>query len=514
MSTTGASANEGARGRALPAPDGRVTSVAAVAVAAAIVVAAGTSSQLFIAAVVLGLAIASYGALRWPLPTLVVAVIATLADSQITPRLLSGLDLGPIGASEPLLVVVGVALGGRALARGTLGSALTDPVLPLVGLFIGLAVLSAFVNATPPVVALLGLVMTLDAIAIYFVGRTVEVDERAGITAVGAIVGVAVAMAILGIAQMLVAPTILGFSRMTGQFGEGGRITSFMGNPNMVAAVIGVTLPFALYGSRHLTGARWRWAARLALFLLLLALLLTFSRGGWFAVAIGSVVGVLLLDWRSLPVLLAAVVLAWGTATVMPHDLAVSAEPGGDGGGGAGGGVTPPSIIDSTVDRIGNLSDRNDTRGRFLRDGARIVSDNLLLGVGPGRYGGAAAYLIRSPVYEEYDATLFVYRTVHNFWLHLAGEGGALGLSVFLAILAGLVLRFVHAARAASGARFVILAGAATMILVTGLNSLTEMIYEGNMPAILIWFLLGLASLMAPVVPILARRPAAAAVAA
>jgi hypothetical protein len=60
------------------------------------------------------------------------------------------------------------------------------------------------------------------------------------------------------------------------------------------------------------------------------------------------------------------------------------------------------------------------------------------------------------------------------------------------------VIRFTRAARSASGVAFVVLAGGATMLVVASLNSLTEMIFEGNMPSVLIWLVVGLASRLVP----------------
>ena len=222
----------------------------------------------------------------------------------------------------------------------------------------------------------------------------------------------------------------------------------------------------------------------------------------WVSIGIATLVGTLLLDWRSLPILVVAIALAWGAATVMPRGLLVPETVGGGGGGGA------PSIIDSTEDRIGNLADRNDTRARFLSDGFRVVDDNFWLGVGPGRYGGAAAKIIESPVYEAYGIELFGYRTVHNFWLHLLGESGVFGTAVFLTLIVGVLIRLVLAAWRSAGLRFVILAGSATMLMVATLHSVTEMIFEGNMPVLIVWLVVGIASVLAPVQPaILGRSP-------
>jgi O-antigen ligase len=486
----------------LPALDGAAwVAILAVAVGVAILVGRASPLAFGVAAAAVLVAV-GFAAWRWPLPTLVASALATLADPEITPRILpSGLELGPIGISEPLLLVTGAVIAVEAVRRGTLAAALRDPVLWLVLAFIGLGIVSAVANAVPPLVAFLGLLMTVDAIAIYVAARMVPTDERGIAMAVAAVVTVALVLATFGIAQAMLDPDLFGFASKRGQFGEGDRVSSFIGNPNMLAAAVGIALPFALFGARRLPDGRLRWAARAALFVFAWALLLTFSRGAWGAVVVAGVAGTLLMDWRSLGWLLVATALAFGAATVMPRDLLVPEPAGGSGGGGS----SPPSIVDSTGDRLGNLGDRNDTRGRYLRDGVRVIEANPVLGVGPGRYGGGAAMIIETPIYEQYDVELFGYRTVHNFWLHLLGESGALGTAVFLTMVAGLLIRLVREAWRSDGVRFVIVAGAATMLMVASLHSVTEMIFEGNMPVLVVWLVLGLASLLAPVRPIFAR---------
>ena len=477
---------------------GGIAWIAILALSIIVAIVVGRLSPLAFAIAAAAVLVAvGFAAWRWPLATLVGATLATLADLEITPRILpTGIETGPIGISEPMLAVAGTVIAIEALRRGTFLRAVRDPVLALLGLFVALGLVSTLVNGSSVAQAALGLLMTIDAIATYFVARMVPAGDRERGLAIGAIVAVAVAVAIFGIAQVLLDPDLLGFFSKQGQFGEGYRISSIIGNPNMAAAVIGLTIPFALFGSRHLADPRLRWAARVALVILAWALLLTFSRGAWISVGVAALIGTLLLDWRSLPYLIVAVALAWGVATVMPRELLVPEPAGGGGGGGA------PSFVGSTEDRIDNLADPSDTRARFLRDGLRVIEGNFWLGAGPGEYGGAAAAIMGSQVYEEYQVELYGYRTVHNFWLHLLGESGVLGTAVFLTMIVGLLIRLVLAAWRADGLRFVILAGTATMLMVASLNSVTEMIFEGNMPVLIVWLVLGIASVLAPVRPL------------
>jgi putative inorganic carbon (HCO3(-)) transporter len=471
--------------------DGRPVAVIFAVLVVALIVFGRASLPAFLVLAVLLLAATAYAAHFWPRTALVGAALVTLADPSVTPRFFpEQLNLGPVGASEPLLAAAGLVVAIDAIRRGTFADGFRGPTFALALLFVAVAAISALVNATPPLVALLGIFMTLDAMAIFFVWRMLPMGLRDAAWAIGAIVAAGTAAALFGIGQVLLDPNLLGFYSFVGRFGEGARITSFLGNPNMLSPVIGFTLPFALFGAVRLERPGHRWLARAVAFVLVLALVLTFSRGAWVAVGVGLVLGTLLLDRRALLVLVLLVPLAWATAVVMPRDLLATQGPD----------AAPPAVPDwigSTVDRFDDLGG-GDLRIRFLTDGLRIIDDNLLLGVGPGRYGGAAATILGSPVYDEYDTQLFGFRTVHDFWLHLTGEVGVIGVAVFLTMVVALLIRFLRAARRSQGLAFILLAGAATATLVVGFNNLTEMLFEGNVPAILIWLILAIGSLLAP----------------
>lgn len=500
-------------GPTLPRLDGRLVAAVAVVLAIAMWTVGSSSLATFAVISVAIVGLTGYAAYHWPLPTLVVAVLTTFADGEVTPRLLPpGLELGPIGLAEPLLLASGLVIAAGAVRRGAFWPAVRDPVVGMAAAFVGIAVASALINAVSPVVALLGIFVTIDALAVYVVARMIPMDVTSGGRAVGIVIAAIMVVAVIGLAQIVIAPVILGFPAMRGQFGEGFRITAFLGSPNMVAAVIGIAIGFVVLAARHLPDPRWRWLARAGLVVLLLALLFTYSRGGWLAIGTGAVAGMLLIDWRSFGWLVVAGAVAWGSMQVLPQGIVSSEIPPeyyrsmpasptptpvpsqGQDSGSAG------SIIDSTIERLKSLLSANDTRGRYLRDGLRILVDRPVLGVGPGRYGGAVAAVTDSPIHDEYDVELFGYRTVHNFWLHLLGETGALGFAAYAALLILLCRRLIAAARRSDGVRLVIVGGAATMLIVVSAHSLTEMILEGNMPALTVWLLLGIASVLVPAV--------------
>ena len=479
--------------------DGRWTAVAlaALSVGAALTGSEGPSFVVLVILVLLGTAYAAY---HWPRATIVAAALTTLLDPAVAARILpEAVSAGPIGISEPLLAVAGVTAIATSIRRRGMSVALRDPTLALVALFIGVSVVSAVINETPPLVAVFGIVMTVDAIAIFFVWRLLQPTGEDGGRAIAAIVAAGVAVAAFGIGQVIFAPNLFGYARVASLPDDVGRITSFLGNPNIVASVLGFVLPFPLFAVVGLHRRRIRWLAVAAAFVIIVALGLTFSRGAWIATATGLVVGSLLINWRTLAVTVVLTAAAVGAMMVMPTHIGVAAnvlttpapsqqQPSPP--------ATPPT---PAPDPLRGLTS-GEVRVYWLQNGIKIIREHPVLGVGPGRYGGAVARIIPSPVYEEYATTLGRLRTVHNFWLHLGGEVGIVGLAIFLSAVAALVIRFIRAARKAGGGgtRFVLLAGSATAAIVVGINNATEMLFEGNIPAVLIWLVLGVASMLAP----------------
>ena len=484
---------------------GRWTLALIVVAGAAALGLARSSPPAFIVAASVALVATGYAAYFWPRATLVGVAITTLLDPAVAVRMLPpGIGDGPVGISEPLLLVAGVVSLTRA-SRPGLVAAVRDPTVLLLAAFVGVSVLSALVNAVPPTVAVLGIVMTVDAVAIYVLWRALEPPESVAPRAVAAIVAAVLVVALFGIGQVVLAPSLLGFDRVASRPGDVGQITSFVGNPNVLAAVLGIVLPFPIYGVLRLDSRRDRLLALAGSLVLLVALVLTGSRGAWIAVAAGMIVGGALVDWRGLVVAAGLTVVAAAIAASVPVHLVATGgvvdpapeQPGAS----ASPAPAPTPSAEPTAppppDPLAGMSSE-EIRILFLRDGLRVAGENPFLGVGPGRYGGAAATIFPSPVYEEYGTTLGRFRTIHNFWLHLAAEVGVVGVTLVLGAVTALVLRFRRAARRADGAIFVVLAGAATSALVVIFNSATEMLLEGNIPAVLIWLILGIGAALAP----------------
>ena len=240
---------------------------------------------------------------------------------------------------------------------------------------------------------------------------------------------VVVVTSLIGIGQAILSPDLLGVTPVTGRSGEGIRFGSLVRDPNILGTLIGLALPFTVFSLVRMPRGRNRWLVGGAVLALLVALLLTYSRGSWLGVAVGFGGVALIIDRRALVTFLALLLLAYGTAVVMPKGIL----------SGLGQGYDP---FATTVNRFDAVGQGKDLRTKFVHNALPILEDHPLLGVGPGRYGGAAASLFRSPIQYEYhtDKLLTNQKTVDNFWLHLTVEGGVLGLLAFLAMIGAAVL--------------------------------------------------------------------------
>jgi O-antigen ligase len=445
---------------------------------------------LFVAAAGLFVAEAALASLRWPRAVLVGVVLSPILDRYLVPGLLAP-DAEVLAhlLSEALLVAVGTALVAQAARRSSLRAALDHPTVRLTLVFVLLGTISAVVNAVPVGQALAGIGFTVDAVAVFVLARLVGFGTRQAVVAIGVVLGLVLAGALVAVAQALLSPHLFGLSVLTGRFGEVYRLASFFGDPNTFAAFLSAAVPFALFGTTWLGTKRGRRIALAAAFLLILALWLSFSRGGWLGAVGGFAVAALIIDHRPMRVGAVVVVVALLVALFMPRNLLCSTC------------KARPDLVGSTFGRVGAVGKGGDLRVLFILNGTPIVADHPLLGVGPGRYGGAAADIYDTPVYARYGTDeLFSnpsQRTVDDFWLHIVVESGLLGLTAYLGMVATALVPIIRRARTARLGRGVALAGISGAVIGLAINSATTMLLEANSVAFLFWFLLGIGSQLA-----------------
>jgi len=454
------------------------------------IVGSNVATWIFIIAMGLLVAQAALASLRWPRAVLVGVVLSPILDRYLVTGLLPP-DAEVIAhlLSEALLGAVGVALLVRAARRSSARDGFDHATLRMTLVFIVLAAISAAVNLVPLPQALAGVAFTIDAVLLFVLVRVVGFTARQAVVAIGALLSIVIASAVIAIAQALLSPHLLGLSALRGSFGEAYRLAAFFGDPNVFAAFLSASIPFALFGSTELWTTRGRRIALACAFLLLLAIWLSFSRGGWLGAIGGFMIAALLLDRRALAVGVAVAAVTLVVAIAMPRNLLCpTCEEG-------------PDLIGSTIGRVGTVGRGEDLRGLFIVNAAPIVADHPLLGVGPGRYGGAAADDFGTPVYATYRTDRFfvspTQRTVDDFWLHLLVEAGVLGLVAYLAMIGSALRPIIRGARTAAFGRRVALAGIGGAVIGLAINGLTTMLLEANGVAFLFWFLLGIGSQLA-----------------
>jgi O-antigen ligase len=470
---------------AAPGVAGGIALVAALLVA--LIVAARFSVPLFLAfgiGLLLTLALVGY---RHPRGALLAVVFTPILDRYFVTLLVPDALHGVTNyLSEALLLVVATSIGIRAWQGGRLVAALRHPTLAIVAAFALLAGVSAVINGVPPLIALAGIAFTVDAVVLFVLPRTIPVDAAYARVAMLAFVAMATVAALLALGQVHLHADLLGMASVTGAFSEGRRVAAFLVNPNMLGVILAMAIPLPLLATVRADQGRQRVVAGITTFVLTLALLYTFSRGAWLGLGAAVVVISLLVDRRAVLAMLLLAVVAYGTAVVVPRHM-LQAEPGDSGF----------DLGAATIGRVDALGDGTDMRVQYATNGLPIILDHPVLGAGPGRYGGAVAWRFGSPLYDRYtDGAVPRDRTVDNFWLHLTAESGILGALLFAAAVAAAVGGALAAARRLDGWPRILAAGAAAIGIVVGVDSLTEMLLEGNTTAFAAWFFLGVASVL------------------
>lgn len=290
----------------------------------------------------------------------------------------------------------------------------------------------------------------------------------------------------------------------------GGRVRAYgtIGQPNSFAGYMNQAWPLAVGLALSALVGMFTGAARqpalVALFgagaaggLLLAALLVSYSRGGW----VGGVAGALALG---------AALLVQLPAQLRPyaHRLLLAGAAGAVALALLGGsGLIPASITGRATSLVGNLR-LFDARGAditaanfavvermaHLQAGWNMLERHPLLGVGPGNYDvvyesavrGAERPINVRPWYESRGHA-------HNYYLHIAAEAGLLGLGAYLLLVGATGYQALRAVRAARGWFWRgVAAGGAGIVAAVAAHNLFENLHVLNMGVQLgaIWALL------------------------
>jgi O-antigen ligase len=456
----------------------------------ATLVAARISLSGFIVMAAILLAVFAYVSYRAPRAMLLLMVLAPLVDRYIVRQTLP-LNLQVYGdvASEGLLVIVGIAILIHGARTGRLLPAIRHPMTVLMVAFGVVALLSTIVNHVGLEVAGLGTLFTVDAFVLFFLVRVIGFDEREATLAAGAFVAVAVLAALLALGQVVITPDFLGLTTWTGRFGEGLRPGSiFIGQPNMLGAVVAIALPFAAFPvARPELGIRLRAVCLVAALILGVTLVFTFSRGTWLAIAIAVTIVGLVAERRGFVFVALIGAASLAIAIALPRGILLPSNS-----------QWSIDLGNATFGRVGAIAEGRDQRFQFMENALPILRDHPVVGSGPGTYGGGVAADFGSPYYSRYtDGAVPTGRTVDNYWLHVVVEFGVGGAVLLFGMLGWAVLEMLRAIRLSTGRRRALLAAVATSTTILAIASGTEMLLEGNTTSFVLWFFIGVASLLA-----------------
>jgi probable O-glycosylation ligase (exosortase A-associated) len=198
---------------------------------------------------------------------------------------------------------------------------------------------------------------------------------------------------------------------------------SFIGDNNSLALALNMILPFLVYMSTIESNKKIKWALRIAIPLTVLAIIFTYSRGGF----LGLVVVTLLIVWRAKTrTKLIAVLIA---ALALP--------------------VAIGFIPDQWFDRIGTLKEYDEdasARGRFeaWKVAWGVALDRPLTGGGFDAINDKELYSLYNP--ESPTDT-----GVHSVYFEVLGENGFVTFGVFLALIVAAALSLQKIAKSGRG---------------------------------------------------------------
>ena len=311
-----------------------------------------------------------------------------------------------------MLAAVGYLLWHTAMRRAPLASRAT-PVDAYLLLFIGVGFFLMCAVSPYPSIALDGYRAVVQYLFWFFLVTRLIEDDRDFALFYGALVAMAVVIALHGIYQYIVAAPIPTSWVSQTEEGVRTRVYSITGSPNIMGSLLVLFAPLVAgiaYYSKKL------WVKVLAIGttgMMCLSIIFTFSKGAWGGLAVAVLVFAVFLDRRLIALM--------GVA-------------------GAGALLAIPSIASRiTYLFTADYMEASQRAGRMVRweTGLDLLQEsNPLLGFGLGRFGGAVA--MQNKIIEESDT--FSYFYMDNYYLKTLVEMGYLGLIFFIILLIGMIL--------------------------------------------------------------------------
>ena len=311
-----------------------------------------------------------------------------------------------------MLAAAGYLLWHTAMRRAPLASRAT-PVDAYLLLFIGVGFFLMCAVSPYPSIALDGYRAVVQYLFWFFLVTRLIEDDRDFALFYGALVAMAVVIALHGIYQYIVAAPIPASWVSQTEEGVRTRVYSITGSPNIMGSLLVLFAPLVA-GIAYYSKKPWVKALAIGTTgMMCLSIIFTFSKGAWGGLAVAVLVFAVFLDRRLIALM--------GVA-------------------GAGALLAIPSIASRiTYLFTADYMEASQRAGRMVRweTGLDLLQEsNPLLGFGLGRFGGAVA--MQNKIIEESDT--FSYFYMDNYYLKTLVEMGYLGLIFFIILLIGMIL--------------------------------------------------------------------------
>ena len=311
-----------------------------------------------------------------------------------------------------MLAAFAYILWHTAMRRAPIQSRAT-PVDAYLLLFIGVGFFLMCAVSPYPSIALDGYRAVVQYLFWFFLVTRLIEDDRDFAIFYGALLVMAVAIALHGIYQYIIAaPIPAGWVSQTEESVRT-RVYSLTGSPNIMGSLLVLFAPMAA-GLAYYCKKMWIKVLAVGVTgMMCLCCIFTFSKGAWGGLAVAVVVFAIFLDRRLIALM--------GVA-------------------GAGALLAIPSIATRiTYMFTADYMEASQRAGRMVRweTGLELLhTSNPVLGFGLGRFGGAVA--MQNKIIEETET--FEYFYMDNYYLKTLVEMGYVGLIFFIILLIGMVL--------------------------------------------------------------------------
>lgn len=385
-----------------------------------------------------------------------------------------GLSLYDDAALAVLLILVLVS--GRLLS--------INKVILAVALFIGILLLSALVNNAPMMSAFLQARSYILPFSAYLCVVYLLSGKRFSAVFLAVLIGFSIILSLVGLFEMALGRNLFNQFNALGELsGSTFRVQSLIGHPADYGYYL--LFPIVIAASAYqVDGAGWR-KHRLSLLLLLILLLFnlafTVSKGPLLALGVSAVLlFIFLFRVNRIRVLIMGLTF-FGVALYVTYSSWVQR-------------------IDSFLVGVGRAEAtylQEASRVGFYLQSASVIKDNLLLGVGPGQFGGWVATSYGSAAHDKYGIDTFGISSIDVFYPHLMGELGLLGACayflIFGTILWTFILRWQLAGRLGHTIGQFYSAAAIWLTVIVLIIGFYSMINETFPHMIVYWALIGLA---------------------